>query len=146
MAHKLQPLLHLEVKPSSRFKHAKIAVHFLAITATLSNALPMWQQAMLSMALLGHLYLTLNSSSDSTIKIKHSDIADWEVATSGDEYTTVQILPSTVITTLLIIVHYKPLNATARHGVQTVLIPFDALSEKDFRHLVIRLKTSPSPK
>lgn len=141
MAHKQQPVLQLEVKPSPRLNYAKITLHLLAITAVMTNTLPIWVQVGFSIALLGHLYWTLTSFNTAAIKIKHRDIAGWEVAVE-DEFTSVQILPSTVITTLLVIVHFKILNSKDKNGVKTVLIPFDALNEKDFRHLIVRLKTS----
>lgn len=136
--HKQQAPLLLEPKPSSRLKQAIIAAHLIAATASISNALPMIIKAILLAACAAHLYLSLNRPKTTSAKIKHSDKADWEISTNDNVFDSVQIQPTTVISTFMVILHFVLQNGDKR----TLIIANDALTKDDYRRFVVRLKTS----
>jgi len=140
--HKQQPPLLLEPSPSKRLKQAVIATHLLAATASVSNALPIAIKIALLAACAGHLYFSINRLKNTSLAIKHSDAFGWEVSTNEEEFASVQILNSTVITTFIVIIHYQTqtmLGLTPKR-IQTLLIVNDTLAKNDFRNLMVRLK------
>ena len=64
-------------------------------------------------------------------KLRYTDKLGWELST-GENYSAVTILKSTVITTEIIFIHLK--NKPA------LLIANDALSVDDYRQLIVKLK------
>lgn len=68
--------------------------------------------------------------------IRYHEASTWSVAITGNEFQTLQILPSTVVTIWLIVLHFRLENGK----FQSLLIFNDALSDKDYRGLVVTLK------
>jgi hypothetical protein len=142
--HKQQTPLLLNPKPSTRLKQAVIVSHILAITASISNALPIAIQGALLAACAMHCYFNLKGLQNVSVKIKHSDVSGWEIADIGEDFQSVQILTTTVISSFLVLIHYQvqsTLGVTTKR-MRTLLVINDALDQKDYRSLVVRLKTT----
>jgi toxin CptA len=142
--HKQQAPLLLNPKPSTRLKQAVIASHILAVAASISNALPIAIQGALLAACAVHCYFNLNRLKNASVKIKHSDVSGWEISDTDEEFQAVQILTTTVITSFLVLIHYQVQSAlgVTTKRMRTLLVINDALDQKDFRSLVVRLKTT----
>lgn len=129
------PLL-LELKPSKRLKQLLVVMHVLALGSTIANALPLAVKLALLTGICLHLWLVFKRLKSGQYTIKQSEAAGWELS-DGNDFEPVQILNSTVITVFAIFLHFNN-NA----GKQAVLIVNDALSEADYRRLIVRLKTA----
>jgi xanthine/uracil/vitamin C permease (AzgA family) len=129
------PLL-VELRPSRRLKQMLTVMHLLALASSIANALPVIVKLALVMGIGLHFYLALTRLKSEQYAIRHSETSGWEIA-SGNDFKPVQILNSTVITLFAIFLHFDK-NAHK----QSVLIVNDALSEDDYRRLIVRLKTA----
>lgn len=63
--------------------------------------------------------------------IKHSEKLGWQISNGGD-FEVVEILTSTVITTVFIFLQIQ--------DKPTIIIANDALSEDDYRRFIVKLK------
>lgn len=129
---KIEPVLILNLKPSRRLKQLLMSIHGLAIIASFGNALALPIQLAVFVAVIGHGYWLIQRLAKSPKTIQHNPAQGWQV-----DDQLVQILPSTVVTTLAIFLHYRVLGQR-----QHILIAVDALTADDFRQLIVRLKTS----
>jgi hypothetical protein len=129
------PLL-VELRPSRRLKRLLAVMHLLALASSIANALPVIVKLVLVIGIGLHFYLALTRLKSEQYAIRHSETSGWEIA-SGNNFKPVQILNSTVITLFAIFLHFDK-NAHK----QSVLIVNDALSEDDYRRLIVRLKTA----
>lgn len=136
MPQKHEPSLSVELKPSKRLKRFLVIMHGLALAASIANALPVTVKLALSTGIYIHLRLMIKRLKNQRHKIKQSEALGWEIS-DGSDFEPVQILSSTVITIFAIFLHFKK-NAHR----QSVLIVNDALSEDDYRRLIVRLKTT----
>jgi toxin CptA len=133
---KPDPTLLLEVKPSRRLNQLLVVMHALALASSLANALPIAVKLILLTGICLHFRFIVKRLKNERYKIKHSEALGWEISGRYD-FEPVQILNSTVITTFAIFLHF---NNTALR--QSLLIMHDALSEDEYRHLIVRLKTA----
>ncbi len=128
------PLL-LELKPSKRLKQLLVVTHVLALGSSIANALPLAVKLALLAGICLHLCFVFERLKSEQRIIKQSEAAGWEIS-DGNDFEPVQILNSTVITVFAIFLHFN-----SNTGKQSVLIANDALSEADYRRLIVRLKT-----
>ena len=110
-------------------------MHILALAASIANALPVAAKLPLSAGICLHFYFAVRALKNTQVKIKHTAASGWEISDAND-FKSVQILNSTVITLFAIFLHFSG------NGKQSVLIVSDALSADDYRRLIVRLKTS----
>ena len=111
-------------------------MHVLALGSSIANTLPIAIKLALLIGIIMHLGLTNKRLKSEQHKIKHTEALGWEIS-DGNDFEPIQILNSTVITTFAIFLHF---NKNAHK--QAVLIVNDALSEDDYRRLIVRLKTA----
>jgi toxin CptA len=137
---KLELPLLLELKPSQRLKQLLAAMHVLALAASIANALPIAAKLALLTVIFIHFHFTMRNLKSKPHAIKHTDALGWEVS-GGSDFKPVKILDSTVITTFAIFLHF-----TGDAHKRSLLILNDALSEDDYRRLIVRLKTAGNSK
>lgn len=136
MPKKHEPPLLLELKPSKSLKQLLVVMHGLALGSSIANALPVAVKLVLLIGICLHLWFLFKRFKSEQCSIKQSEAAGWEIS-NGNDFKTVQILNSTVVTVFAIFLHFS--NDA---GKQSVLIVNDALSEADYRRLIVRLKTA----
>jgi toxin CptA len=115
-----------------------IITHSLAVFASLANALP-WLYKLLSLAAVGlSLFISLRRYhyQFQPYCIRYNETSAWSIAMMDDDFQPMQILPSSVITSWLIVLHFQLENGKHQQSV----ILNDALSEQDYRTLVVTLK------
>ena len=137
--------LLLALKPSKRLKKMVIFVHTLALAASMANALALSIKVSLC-ALIGiHCWLTVKRLNAEHYTIKHTEALGWEVS-DGCDFASVEILKSTVITTFVLFLHFKHSSTQAQSWKpshkKTLLVLIDALTEEDYRCLIVKLKTT----
>lgn len=136
MQKKHEPPLLVELKPSQRLKQLLVVMHGLAMGSSIASALPVTVKLALLAGIFLHLWFIINRLKNQQCKIKQSEALGWELA-DGNDFEPIQILNSTVVTVFAIFLHF---NKNAHK--QAVLIAYDALSEDDYRRLIVRLKTA----
>jgi toxin CptA len=133
---KHEPPLLVEPKQSRKLIQFLVVIHLLALAASIANALPVTVKSVLLIGICLHLWFITCQFQDRHYKIKHTEGLAWELA-DGNDVETIEIISSTVITTFAIFLHFKR-NAKK----QSLLILNDALSDDDYRRLIVRLKTA----
>ena len=126
----------MELKPSKRLKQLLVVTHVLALGSSIVNALPVAVKLALSTGICLHFGFTVKRLTSKTYNIKHTEEFGWEIS-DGNDFESIQILNSTVITVFAIFLHF---NKNAHK--QSLLILNDALTEDDYRRLIVRLKTA----
>jgi toxin CptA len=131
------PPLVWEIKPSYRLKTILLASHLLAGAACFANGLALPLQVLLAVMVSLSGWISVKKIDSAHNRLKFSEQSGWEL--SGNEgFSSVQVLKSTVITTYIIILRTKSQNKIK----STILVLSDALSEDDFRQLIVKLKTT----
>lgn len=136
MAKKHEPSLLVELKSSKRLKRLLIVMHVLALGSSIASALPIAVKLTLSAGVCLHFGYTVKRLTSKPCIIKHTEEFDWEIS-DGNDFESIQILNSTVTTVFAIFLHF---NKNAHK--QSLLILNDALTEDDYRRLIVRLKTA----
>ncbi|WP_432740375.1 protein YgfX [Methylobacter sp. G7] len=136
MAKKHEASLLVELKPSKRLKQLLVVMHTLALASSIANALPVAVKLALSTGICIHFWGTVKRLTKKSYNIKHTEKFGWEIS-DGNDFESIQILNSTVITVFAIFLHF---NKNAQK--QSLLILNDALTEDDYRRLIVRLKTA----
>jgi len=72
------------------------------------------------------------------ITIRYSTAKGWELGHIEGVFSSIQVLPSTVLTPYLLILHFKLQN----NSKKTILICRDALIDDSYRKLLVLLKIS----
>lgn len=136
MAKKTELSLLVELKPSRRLKRLLVVMHVLAFASSIANALPIAVKLALLTGICLHFRFIIKRFENEQCKIKHTEAMGWEISGTND-FEPIRIQNSTVITVFAIFLHF-----TKNAKKQSVLIPNDALSEDDYRRLIVRLKTA----
>lgn len=115
-----------------------VIIHGLAAVAGLANALPWLYKLIILIAVACSFlfYLRRYHLQFESYQIKcHADSV-WFIADKNGDFQVMEILPSSVITTGLMVLHYRLENGK-RHSL---VILNDALNETDYRALAVALK------
>jgi hypothetical protein len=151
------PLL-VKLKPSARLKRLTGFMHGIALMACLANTLPIIIKGALFIIIFLQLWYVMKRPQSGSLAIEHTETRGWEVS-MGSHIEAVRILPSTVITIAVIFLHYEVQNGVVdcipgNPGIfkgrrilkgsrkKNLLVLSDALSEDEYRRLIVKLKTS----
>ncbi|NOQ36019.1 MAG: hypothetical protein GQ569_08995 [Methylococcaceae bacterium] len=133
------PPLLFEIKQSPRLLYLLIITHALAVIASINNGLPwLYQLAALLIVMVSALFYWRDYHHFQSYQIRHSEAFGWQLAQTENDYQTLQILPTTVLTAPLIVLHFR-LQSRKTHSL---LIINDALNTRDYRALLVGLKIS----
>lgn len=116
-----------------------VIIHSLAAFASLANALP-WIYKPIPLIAVGcslFLYLRRYHLQFEPYHIKRNEDSVWYVDYKSGDFQVMQILPSSVITSWLIVLHFRLEHHGKRHSL---VILNDALNDKDYRTLAVILK------
>jgi toxin CptA len=129
--------LQLTLNRSKRLTNFIKFIHVLALAACVMNSLPVIVKCVLLLAISSHFYFQLNGLKSQPYTIKHSETLGWELA-EANNFVAIQILPSTVISIFAVFLQFQKENK-AKHSL---VILSDALTEDDYRRLIVKLKTT----
>lgn len=148
----ITPLV-VTLNPSKHLKYFVLSLYTLAALASLLNTLIISTQLFLLCLLVVCAYQDYQNLSTVQLTIRHSDACGWEFL-EHNELIPVEILKSSVITTLAIFLHSKKRESQLRpvntlfsawhYPDKTILIVHDALNADDYRRLIARLKITAS--
>lgn len=136
--------LRLSLVPSKRLRIAVLCGHGLALLAVIANALPLAIKVGLMVAVLVSAGWLVRRIGRQQAKIHYDEGVGWQITLAG-RCDNVDILPSTVMTNYVVFLHYKtattaPFGSVGR--IHTLLVFNDAVAAADYRHLVVKLKTT----
>ncbi|MBF6648260.1 protein YgfX [Methylobacter sp. BlB1] len=137
MSKKYDPSLLLELKPSKRLEQLLIFAHVLALGACLTAALPLAIKLALLAGIGLHCWGVIRRLNDFRQIIRYTEASGWEIL-DGNDFEPVRVINSTVITVYVIFLQVIRQNA----GKKTIIVLNDALSEDDYRFLIVKLRTS----
>ncbi|MDD5461252.1 MAG: hypothetical protein PHG00_06415 [Methylococcales bacterium] len=132
----------LTIKPARTLKKWVIVIHTLALAAGMANALPVVIKISLFAVICLHLRYALGRLNAQKYTIKYTDALGWEIS-EGHDFYPITILRSTVITTYVLFLHFKPgfRIGYPKSGIKkTLLILKDSMAEDDYRYLIVKLK------
>lgn len=120
-----------DLKPSKKLHRLVIVIHIIALAAGFGNALPLAVKLAIAVVIGLSFKVNFPKFNNEPRKIKYTEKLGWEIA-EDDKSDAVNILSTTVVTTTFIFLHIqqKP----------SIIIANDALSEDDYRQLIIKLK------
>jgi hypothetical protein len=144
MSEKYQTALLFTLKPSKRLIRMVLFVHTIALGASMANALVFAFKISLCTLICIHCWSTVRRLNAEHYTIKHTEALGWEVS-EGCEFASIEILKSTVFTTVALFLHFKydsQVQSWKPGHKKTLLVLNDAMAEEDYRCLIVRLKTT----
>ena len=120
-----------ELISSKKLQRLVIVTHLIALGASVSNALPLILKLVLAVLIGLNFKLNFPSLKNEQRKIRYTKKLGWEISEGGD-FEAADILKSTVVTIFFIFLQIQ--------NKPTILIANDALSEDDYRQLIVKLK------
>ncbi|MEQ1740263.1 MAG: protein YgfX [Methyloglobulus sp.] len=121
----------VKLEPSKKLQRLFIAIHLLALCASFANALPFVLKLVVAAFVGLNFKMTFHKVTNEKRTIKHSENLGWQLSNGGD-FEPVEILTSTVITTVIIFLQIQ--------DKPSIIIANDALSEDDYRRFIVKLK------
>ena len=114
-----------------------IVVHVLALVACFFTGVALIVKSLIFMMVLVSLSRQFYIfKPQQWAQLKYSSVQGWSYGQGEQELTSITILPSTVITTRLVIIH--ALNENQQW--QAIVIGYDSLADDSFRQLRVNLK------
>lgn len=136
MARQQEPDLWLNLKPSKWLQSITLGAHLLAMAACSLTALAISLKAAVMIGIAIHAIHALQQAKNTAVTLQHSHAGGW---TLGGE--AVSVSASSTISPYAVFLHLNGLK-NKRYNHKTLLVFYDALTEDDFRQLIVRLKTS----
>lgn len=135
MTKHVNQIQHFRISPSKQIEMIADALHCVAIFACWLSHLPWVSQVVLTCVVLVFWRLTKTRWKARSIHLSYTETIGWQVSSDGDNYLNAVILETTVITNVVIFLHYRKEN----QAFNSVAIARDSLSSDDFRCLKVRL-------
>ncbi|MGR9117190.1 MAG: protein YgfX [Gammaproteobacteria bacterium] len=113
-----------------------VITHVAALMAVLISAVSLVYKGtlVLTIAVSAWVYWQNYFRKNSTTTIRYTDALGWELF-EGHEYRPIKILGSTVVTPMVIVLHFSLDNHTRHWAIFN-----DALGQKEFIQLIVQLK------
>jgi hypothetical protein len=134
MAKNTAPALNLPIKSSAYQSILLKTLHIMSFAACWLNNLPLTIQIALSALVIGSGFYQYKQP-QSDFYIRYSDKNQWSAALNNQQFQPITIRTTTVITQWLVILHFE-----IEQRLVTRLIFSEALSNHDYRRLIVALK------
>lgn len=139
MSKKSAILQQFQINKSPLLIKLLVIIHSLAGFASLANGLILTYKliALLTVGYSLFFYLRRYHFQFQTSRLRHNENSDWSIAmTKNGDFQDLEILPSSVVTSWLIVLHFR-LENCKQHSL---VIFNDALNNQDYRRLMVALK------
>ncbi len=139
MSKKYETTRLFKVHQSSLLIQALWVTHIIAFAAVLLTSIVLMLKLVIILLISISLFFYIKREiKRADFFIRYSQAFGWEIAYQENYFHSFDVLPSTVLTSYLIVLHIKQQN----RGKQTILICKDTLNNDDFRKLMVELKMS----
>jgi hypothetical protein len=135
---KIEPTLSFRMKRSQIHDRLLTILHLLGLLACWLNNLPVgWRLGLSALLILlwARYYRGVRMA---TFYLSYTANQSWSVSFDGDNYLPAKIEATTVITTLVALIHLSIDGKTA----QSLIVFKDTLPVDDYRRLIVKLKLS----
>lgn len=138
MTANFQQSLLLSIKPSRLLKQVLIALHLLVLFVCWLSAIPAIIKGLITILIIYSLRQVFTGKTDirRCCWLRNNSGGVWEIAEQEHNYQAISILPSTVITSWLTVIHYR----TTDQVWQSLVVVRDSLSPDNYRQLIVKLK------
>jgi hypothetical protein len=135
---RFQKPLQLQIKPSRLLKQTLLGLHCLALFAIWVSAIPLAVKALLTILVIynGQKVYKGKTRFDKTHWLNYSSGQGWQIAGQDLDFQTITILPSTVVTPWLTVIHYQ----IKEQSRLSLVVNKDALTPENYRQLIVKLK------
>ncbi len=135
---KYEKILIFRVNSSSLLLYGLIVFHALAIVAVALTGLLISIQILLDFVIIVSLYFYSQKEfyNKNGIRLRYSSSYGWAISINNSEFIPLTLLPSTVISSYLLVLHFK----TDKSKKKTIFIVSDSMNKTDFRKLLVTLK------
>lgn len=141
MSQESAPFLHFKLGRSRYLALFILAVHSLALVASITNALPWELRILLCTAVLINLYFSAKQygvfGTIPIVEVRYADKEGWTLQTGDKKLHSVTLLPTSVLTSLVSILHFK-----ADIKVIPLVVFSDSMGKEEYRRLRVFMKTA----
>lgn len=138
MAKGFEQTAHFRIQASAWLTRISTTLHGLAMLACWLSDLYALHRFILMGTILVLAWLENRRMKAALTYLRYTGGNGWQVSSDGENYLDASILDTTVITNLVIFLHYR----TENQANKVLLIGKDALTNSDFRRLTVRLTLS----
>ena len=126
-------------KESFQLRAFFVIIHVLSFIACFSNTFPINSQLLMALiVLMSSLFYLFNAKNSHAYTLSYQEQKGWKLNQVLTQNQSLTILPTTILTTFVIIIHSKLPNGKRRNFI----ILRDTLSEPEYRYLLVLLKIS----
>lgn len=135
MSKNLEQSMNFKVERSKALRFVVSAIHSAALAACWLNALPSPYKYLLTMLVLLSWRNNMAFGKIDVTYLRYTPQYGWSLLGTGDHYSSIEIQASTVVSGLLIALHWVHDEGRC----QSMIIPKDAMSNDDYRKLSVCL-------
>lgn len=119
--------------------HGLVIIHSLAAIASFSNGLPLLYKFFAVLSVISSaIFYGRDYKNFQPYYIRYNEAVGWQLAKTENNYQVLNILPTTVLTAQIIVLHFRLQTGKK----QSLVIVNDALETEDYRSLLVELKIS----
>ena len=138
MAKHINEMQHFRILPSSRAGVVNGVLHCVAILACWLSNLQMSSQTILTSLICIFWWVAKMRWNATPVYLRYTGNNGWRVSFDGNSYHSAVILDTTIITSVVMFLHYN----TENQAFRSLMIAKDSLSNNEFRRLRVRLTLS----
>jgi hypothetical protein len=121
-----------------------VILHSLAVIVAIFTPFSLIYKILTIVLVLASLAISIKQEIGSkSFILRYTTVFGWEISHSNQHFDSIEILPSTVLTTYMIFLHYRiDDNGINKQKNKAIMIVKDALIDDDFRQLRVELRIS----
>lgn len=124
------------ISPSRRLRQLVLCLHLLALFACWSSAIPVAIKILLTLVMIITAYRCYREPAAPVYRLRYSQTFGWELAEDGAAFDLITLLPSTVVSQYLTVIHF----ATETQRRQSLVVVKDSLTQEQYRQLIVKLR------
>lgn len=132
------------ITPSSLLVKWLVILHSLAVIVAIFTPFPIIYKTITIVLVLVSLATSIKKERGSKgFILRYTTAFGWEISDSNQSFKSIEILPSTVLTTYMIFLHHRiDDSGINKQKNKAIMIVKDALIDDDFRRLRVELRIS----
>ncbi|MCF7987969.1 MAG: hypothetical protein K9L60_10415 [Methylovulum sp.] len=140
MLNTIEPPLCFNFVPSVWLNRLVLVIFALALFACLANSLPLLVKVSLAVLTVGYFVSLRQRLKKRQFTFRYTDTKSWAFSET-EEFVSIEILPSSVVTNYAVFLHFKTLGEAASTQ-SAVLLVADSLTDEAYRTFIVKLLTT----